>query len=206
MNKRSILIVARLFFSLVTLAAIGVQLTLHIQGGLNVLNFFSYFTNLSNLFAAVVMLMGAAYLIRRREPTPKDDLVRGSSVAGMVVVGVVFSVLLREEDLGSLLPWVNTVLHFIMPIAVVIDWLYQPPKANLALGQIQYWLVFPLIYLGYTLARGAIIGWYPYPFLNPANVGGYVGVFLYGLAIVLLFLVASWVLITLGNRLRRNVA
>jgi hypothetical protein len=84
-------------------------------------------------------------------------------------------------------------------------WLYQPPEANLAISQIQYWLIFPLLYLGYTLTRGVIVGWYPYPFLNPANVGGYGGVLLYSLAIVLLFLVVSCILITLGNRLRPHV-
>jgi uncharacterized membrane protein len=92
-----------------------------------------------------------------------------------------------------------------MPIAAVLDWLYQPPKSNLALKQIQYWLIFPLAYLAYTLVRGAIVGWYPYPFLNSANVGGYGGVLLYSLAISVLFFVVSVVLIMLGKRLRRNV-
>jgi hypothetical protein len=45
--------------------------------------------------------------------------------------------------------------------------------------------------------------------LNPAKVGGYGGVFLYCLAIFALFalfLLVSWLLILLANRLRRNVA
>lgn len=206
MNKRNILIALRLVFSLLTLAALSAQLVVHVQSGFSVVNFFSYFTNLSNLFAALVMLIGAICVIQHREPTPTHDLVRGSSVAGMVVVGVVFSNLLRGHDLGSLMPWVNAVTHYVMPIAVVLDWLYQPPKSNLALRQIQYWLIFPLIYLVYTLVRSAIVGWYPYPFLNPANVGGYGGVLLYGLAIIVLFIVVSGLLITLGKGLRRNVA
>jgi hypothetical protein len=140
------------------------------------------------------MLIGAIYLIQNREPTPTHDLVRGSSVAGMIVVGIVFSILLRDHDVGSLMPWVNTVTHYVMPIAVTLDWLYQPTKSDLAFNQIPYWLIFPLIYLAYTLVRGAIVGWYPYPFLNPANVGGYGGVALYSLAIIVLFLIISWVL------------
>jgi hypothetical protein len=206
MSKRTVLIAARLFFALLTLAALATQLIVQIRRGFNVVNFFSYFTNLSNLFAALVMLGAAASLIQRRETTSSEELVRGASVVGMVVVGIVFSVLLRDEDLGSLMPWVNTTLHYIMPVVVLLDWLYQPPKANLALSKIQYWSIFPLIYLVYTLTRGAIVGWYPYPFLNPANVGGVAGVLLYSLAIVLLFLVASWSLMTLGNKLRRNTA
>jgi hypothetical protein len=205
MTKRNILIAFRLVFSLLTLAALSAQLVVHVQSGFNVVNFFSYFTNLSNLLAAIVMLIGAISLVGRREPTATDDLVRGSSVAGMVVVGAVFSILLRGHDLGSLLPWVNAVTHYVMPIAAVLDWLYEPPKSNLALKQIQYWLIFPLIYLAYLLVRGAMVGWYPYPFLNSANDGGYWGVLLYSLAIIVLFIVVSVVLITLGKRLRRNV-
>ena len=202
MSRRTILIWSRLFFALLTLAAIAAQLVVHIRKGFNIVNFFSYFTNLSNIFAAVVMLIGAIYLVRHREPTATDDLIRGASVAGMAVVGIAFSVLLRNEDLGSLMPWVNCVIHYIMPVVVVLDWLYQPQKSKLGFTQIAYWLIFPLLYLAYVLIRGALVGFYPYPFLNPANVGGYQVVFLYSVVMVALFLLISWILITLGNRLR----
>ena len=194
----------RFAFSLLTLAAITGQLAVHVGGGFNVVNFFSYFTNLSNLFAALVMFWGAVQLFQQRHPTPTGELVRGSSVAGMVVVGVVFNVLLRNEDLGSLMPWVNAVVHYIMPIAALLDWLFVPPKAALGFSRIQYWLVFPLSYLAYVLLRGAMINWYPYPFLNPANVGGYGGVAVYAVGILMLFLSVSWVLVGVGNRLRRS--
>jgi hypothetical protein len=206
MTQRIILIVARLFFGLLTLTAIGIQLVIHLQHGFSVVNFFSYFTNLSNIFAAVVLIIGAIYLIRRREPTPTDDIVRGASVAGMALVGIVFGVLLRDVDLGSLLPWINFVLHYLMPVVVVADWLYQPPKSTLALRQIGYWLIFPALYLAYSLIRGALVGFYAYPFFNPAKSGGYGGVFLYCVAILVAFLLVSWLLILLANRLQRNVA
>ncbi len=35
------------------------------------------------------------------------------------------------------------------------------------------------------LVGGALVGWYPYPFLNPARVGGFVGVASYFVAIAL---------------------
>jgi len=57
-----------------------------------------------------------------------------------------------------------------------------------------------------VLIRGAIVGWYPYPFLNPENVGGYSGVAAYIIGIMVVFVVASWSLLTLGNKLNRNVA
>jgi hypothetical protein len=205
MVKQNILIGYRLFFGLLALAAIISQLIVQLNGGFSLINFLSYFTNLSNLFAAIVLIAGAIYLITDREPTVREDIIRGTSVVCMALVGVVFSLLLRNTDLGHLLPWVNLVLHYIMPIVIVFDWLYQPPKNKLQMGQIVYWLIFPLIYLAYSIVRGAIMGFYAYPFFNPEKSGGYAGVALYCIGIAVMFFIFSWLLMTAGNKLKRSV-
>ena len=79
MTKRTLLIVARLFFGLLTLTAIVTQFVIHTQHGFDVVNFFSYFTNVSNLFARVALIIGAVYLLRRREPTASNDNIQGSA-------------------------------------------------------------------------------------------------------------------------------
>lgn len=196
-------LIARLFFGLLGLAATGTQLGIQIQSGFSLVNFFSYFTNLSNSIAFVVLLFGAFFLFQRHEPTPTFDLIRGASVVYMAIVGIVFSVLLRNEDLGILLPWVNIVLHYIMPIVVVLDWLYAPPKIHLYASQTWVWLIFPLLYVIYSLIRGALVGFYAYLFFNPARVGGYGGVALYCVAILIAFLIVSWLVMLIGNRLRQ---
>ena len=206
MTRRPFAIAARFLFSLVTLVAIAAQLRVHMRAGFDVVNFFSYFTNLSNLFAAVVMLTGAVQLLQNRTATRAAELVRGSSVAGMAVVGIVFSALLRGEDLGALMPWVNAVVHYVMPVVALLDWLFVPPAVPLPYNRIHYWLVFPLSYLVWVLIRGAVMGWHPYPFLNPGTVGGYRGVVLYSAAISGLFLVVSLALIAIGNRLGTRIA
>lgn len=195
--------VLRLFFGLLTLAAIGWQLTIHVRMGFNVVNFFSFFTNLSNLFAAIVLVLGARRLWRPASTGPDEGL-RAISAVNMVVVGIVFSLLLRDVDLGALRPWINTLLHYVMPCVVLLDWLLQPPRTRLGGRQLLWTLVFPMAYLAYTLVRGSHTGWYPYPFLNPANVGGYGGVALYAAGIALTFGLAGWALLALGNRLGRR--
>jgi len=199
------LIGARLFFGLLTLTAITTQLVVHVQHSYSIVNFFSYFTNMSNIFAAIVLLIGAFSLITHREPTMTDDIIRGTSVVCMAIVGIVFSILLRDEDVGTLLPWVNIVVHYLMPVVIVLDWLYQPPKTKLALKQTGYWLIVPLVYSVYSIVRGAIVGWYPYPFFNPAQSGGYGGVALFFLAILVLFFLLCWLVIALANKLPRAV-
>ena len=41
----------------------------------------------------------------------------------MVMTGVVYSVLLSGTDVDTALPWFNSVVHRVLPIVVVIDWL-----------------------------------------------------------------------------------
>lgn len=205
MLKRNLLVIYRLFFTALTLIAITTQLSIHISSGFNVTNFFSYFTNLSNLFASLVFGITAFRLLQNRNAKLVDDLIRGSSVIMMVLVSVVYGLLLREIDLGSLLPWINVVLHYVMPAAVVLDWLYEPPKSKLRPKHIWFWLIFPAIYLLYSLVRGGLLGWYPYPFLNPAKTGSYLSVTIYCLVIFVVFILAGRLLITIGNALRRNI-
>lgn len=208
MTKRTLMMGYRLVFGLLTLFAIGYQFVYLAQLGLlNPVNFFSYFTNLSNIFACLVFLIGAYYLARRREPSRRDDIIRGSSVVAMVIVGIVYGILLRDIDLGHLQPWVNVVIHYLMPVAVALDWGLLPPRNTLTLRQLGYWLIYPLIFLAYTLVRGPFAKFYPYPFLDPGSptTGGYGGVALYCLAIFATFLLVSWLAITLGNRLERTI-
>lgn len=194
----------RLTLGLLAAAAIGRQLAIQIQLGFSVLNFFSYFTNLSNLFAAVVLILGAACSFKCPAAFASLAYLRAISVVNMAVVGIVYVVLLRDVDLGALLPWVNVALHYIMPCGVVVDWLLQPPTRKFGAAHLLLGLVFPACYLTYVLMRGGKIGWYPYPFLNPAHTGGNGGVALYVLGITAIFLIAGWSLLALGNKLSRN--
>lgn len=189
------LTIVRLILALIALTAIGQQLTLHVAASFSALNFFSYFTNLSNIFAIFVLLLSVFSNNSRLR-----DLARYLSTVNMIVVGLVFAVLLRDVDLGALLPWVNFVLHYVMPVAIVLDWLVAPPVSKLNPRQALLAFAFPAMYLVYVMVRGAGTGWYPYPFLNPENVGGYGAVASYSLGITAIFFLASWALTTVGNR------
>src|SRR5262245_37856230 len=118
-----IVAVVRLGFGALTLAAIGWQFRIHVSEGFSTVNFFSYFTNLSNLFAAIVLVIGGVRLLTVRRDSVAIDRWRGAAAVYMTVVGVVFSVLLRDVDLGSLLPWINVLLHYVMPVVVVLEFL-----------------------------------------------------------------------------------
>ena len=199
MDRRTLINAYRLGFAVLTIVAITAQAyDLYARGVFVAQNFFSYFTIQSNLIAIAVFLVGVAWW--RTAPTPVWELVRGAAVVYMTVTLVVFAFLLSNTNVDTALPWVNTVVHQIMPIAVIADWLIDPPRDRIPFTTSLRWLTFPLVWTAYTLVRGAIVGWYPYPFLDPAN-GGYASVAVYIVAIlafgVALCAVVAWV----GNRL-----
>lgn len=191
-------------FGLLAAGAIVVQLVdLSNRGTLNPANYFSYFTIQSNLIGVVVFLIGAAQW--RSAGSTGFDLIRGGAVIYLTVTLVMFAVLPSGTDVDTAIPWVNTVVHEVFPVAVIVDWLLDPPGMRLTARRSLIWLVYPLAWTVYTLVRGGVVGWYPYPFLYPAN-GGYVTVAAYVGAILvfgaILCLISAAVANAIGGRSR----
>jgi hypothetical protein len=194
---RGTLVVARMAFALLGFSALVTEIaTLVARGRFVPANFFSYFTIESNIMAVIILLVGS--IAAATGFTSRWlDVVRGAVTLYMTTVLLLFVVLLsnRPADELTAVPWDNTVLHYVMPIAILLDWLLIGPAAAVPFRQALLWLVVPLAYAAYTLVRGALVGFYPYQFFDPA-VNGYSGVLLtclvIGLCLVLLtFLVAA---------------
>jgi len=160
--------VCRALLALMTLTAIGYDV---IAGpGVSDSDYFSYFTVLSNLFAVAMLLHGALRPAHTRSRTV--ELFRGAAVVYILTTGIVYLLLLSGH--APAYPWVNAILHYLMPVTVTLDWLADPPRVRLDPARtLVMWMAFPLLYVLYTLARGAIVDWYPYLFVNPHRDGGY---------------------------------
>lgn len=191
-----VVVAYRLLFAFLALGAVLWQLSERVfEPGFSAVNFFSYFTVLSNLFIAGIFL-ASAWIGRR---TRLVALLRGAAVAYMAITGIVYALLLEGLDTGLVSPWVNTVLHQIMPVVAVLDWVLVPPKAKLKVSDIRLWLVFPAAFLVYSLVRGGVAGWYPYPFLDPSS-SGYWSVAWYSLAVAAGLAGLCWAVVWAGNR------
>jgi len=196
----------RFSISVLILLAIAAQLNQSVLvQGRPVSNFLSFFTIQSNLIAAVAL----AWLALRPAaglPSLARDQLRSSTVLYMSVTGVVFALLLSglQEQLQVTIPWVDNVLHRLIPVLLVADWILDPPSPRLTLGSALVALVFPLAWLTYTLIRGAVVDWYPYPFLDPAQPGGYTTVAIYSTVITIGSTVVLWLIVLIGAREQRT--
>jgi hypothetical protein len=175
MTRRAAVISAyRLMLAGLVLAAIAYELVTGLgEPHWSTTDYFSYFTELSNLFAAGIFFAGA--LRPRDAHSSTFERLRGAAVLYMLTTGIVYAVLLAGHHNST--PWVNTALHRVMPIAVALDWLIDPPGSPLdARRTVLAWMAFPLLYVVYTLVRGPLAHWYPYLFLDPRHSGGYLWV------------------------------
>ncbi|GCE40717.1 Pr6Pr family membrane protein [Rhodococcus sp. USK10] len=130
-------------------------------------DYLSYFTIESNILAVVVLLIGAV-----RDPQSRRwQLFRGATTLYMVITGIVYAVLLANVDVMLQDAWINTALHRLLPLVLLLDWVLAPSRVRISDAQSLGWLIFPAVYGGYSLIRGPIVDWYPYPFLDPRDQG-----------------------------------
>jgi hypothetical protein len=199
--------VLRVAFALLAAVAITYQLA-RLQGHPSFGgpgNFFSFFTIQANILAAAMLVLAA--LVRREERTLAFDSFRTAATFYIAITGVVFAVLLSglQEQLDTHNAFANSVVHYVIPAAAVTDWLADPPRhrftAKVALG----WLAYPLAWFAYTLARGSIEHWYPYPFVDVSQ-HGYGRVLLNGVVFLVSFAAGALALVRIAAWRTGNVA
>jgi hypothetical protein len=204
MQTAQILRIVRTVSIVVVLAAIVAQAkVLADVGAFDLTRFFAFFTIQSNLVGVAAF----SWLVARPD-APRSrgiEVLRAGATVYLTVTFFVVIFLLSGVDVQLQLVWVDVVLHKIFPIVIVLDWLLDPPRTRLVTRDTATLIVYPLIWTGVTMVRGAADGWYPYPFLNPAN-GGYGQVLVTAVAITIGFIVISAAIIWLGNRRREAAA
>lgn len=139
------------------------------EGAFSLGNYFSFFTIQSNVLGVLVLLIGGLV-----DPqSHRWQVVRGATTLYLLITGVIYAVLLANIDVMLTDRWINDVMHRVLPIVLVADWVLVPARARVALSPrlIALWLVYPLIYGAYTLIRGPLVDWYPYPFIDPRGQG-----------------------------------
>ena len=137
-----------------------------VQGGTmpdGVWRYLGYFTVIANIFASAVLSCAAL-----RQNWRRGEF---AATAAMILVGVVYSLLLRESwDPKGWQKIADIALHDAMPLIMTLFWLLRP-HGDVGARDIAASLALPLGFCAYAMARGQFDGWYPYPFLDVAQLG-----------------------------------
>src|SRR5689334_5733409 len=142
MRRPGWLILLKVLFALLAWAAVVTEIVaLAERDRLDVVNLFSFFTIQSNLLGIAGLLLGA-YAVSEAGRRDLLDWFRGGATLMMVITGIVFSVLLSGlEDVElTAVAWDNLVLHYIMPVVLLADWLIDRPDRPVPLKRALWWL------------------------------------------------------------------
>ena len=161
--------------------------------------YFVFFSIDSSIFAGAVGLVGAWVLLSGKKETERLQTIRLVATVSMIIVGVVYHALLGDSavdpaDIGYEWPVIpNLVIHTWAPIAVAIDYLISVrgsvPKWRKALWVV----VYPLVWLTFSVVRGLLDNWWPYWFINPNSEIGVSGMVTYILIIASAFIILGFV-------------
>ena len=161
--------------------------------------YFVFFSIDSSIFAGAVGLVGAWVLLSGKKETERQQTIRLVATVSMIIVGVVYHALLGDSavdpaDIGYEWPVIpNLVIHTWAPIAVAIDYLISVrgsvPKWRKALWVV----VYPLVWLTFSVVRGLLDNWWPYWFINPNSEIGVSGMITYILIIASAFIILGFV-------------
>ena len=166
------------------------------------ITFFSFFTILTNILTASVF---TAVAFQPKGGWGKwlcRPSVQAATAVYIAIVGMVYQLLLRQLWNPQGAQWVaDVLLHSVAPVGYVVYWLLFAPRAGLSWKDSVTWLIYPGVYLVYVLARGAVSGIYPYPFVD-VNVLGYGGVVARAGLLLLVFLGMGLLVVAVGRWIR----
>ena len=132
----------------------------------------SYFTIWSNILVAITTTMIYRNMNRSSQ---RLKVLRLSSLMMISVTMLVYILILAPDaNPQSWNVYTNLLLHYITPPVTILVWLFFGPRKWISWKIIFSSLIIPISYILYTFARGAVIGKYPYGFINVVELG-YVG-------------------------------
>lgn len=139
------------------------------EGWARSVNVLCYFTNQSNILVGVI---SALLVFNLKRSSFRFVVAQFTALICIVVAGVVYYLLLASEDnLVGIDAITNFVVHTSVPIMFVIGWLAFIDRGQTTMKTVRYSLIFPICWAIFAMVRGAIIDWYPYPFMDVRDLG-----------------------------------
>jgi hypothetical protein len=215
MNYKGVFGWFRLLLGVALLGSVVWQVTDRIIN--NLFRPWDYFGKLSidsAILAGIVLIISGLYLVNHRSETSRLNVIRLGATVAMIVISAGYHLLLGDgaidaRDVGYEWPVLpNLIIHTYGPILITLDYILsvKGPKTNFR--KALWILVFPYIWVLFSIVRGFTAGEWPYWFLNPAEVGE-TGVALYILGFTIFGLGLAFLLILLrrlAQKLTGNLA
>ena len=182
------------------------------------------FTNISNLFAWGYFLVAAIWMARRNSSTetaaPACNVKYTATISLLVTMLIAHFLLFDAMFQNGQLVVHLVILHYIVPIMALLDWLLFDEKGKMVIWGPLAWMSLVLAYLAFTMVGVGVFGMYlgggttadispyPYTFLDP-TISGVGGVAIFCVIMIAAFLALGFVLYgidrLMGGRTNKSV-
>ena len=136
-------------------------------------DFLGYLTIQSNIAFVVVAVSAGVIALRSGLDHPRLDVARATVLSLVLTAGILFALILQQSGARGIrvdLPLSDVLLHFILPVFALADWILSPRRHRVSFRVLLAIVGFPVVWGILTMIRGSIVGWYPYYFLDPAQI------------------------------------
>lgn len=170
----------------------------------SVTRYFSFFTILTNMMVALCFTQLWLKFDNSQTHFFSKPKVLAAITVYICVVGIIYNLILRFTwQPKGLQQIVDELLHAFIPVLFLVYWLVFAPKNTLKWADAITWLSYPFVYLVFILARAAVSGFYPYPFLDVGKFG-YQKVLLNSFYLFIVFLALSLLTIWIGKLITKH--
>ena len=133
---------------------------------------FRYYTMQTNFMVSIWFTLAIVWHDKPEYLEKITGPLKGAFTLYITTTFVFFAILL--QGLYHPTGWAafsNFILHYLTPIAFIVDWILTETKEKYKWNYLPYWTLYPIGYLLFSLIHGSITGDYLYPFLNVSKLG-----------------------------------
>ncbi len=139
----------------------------------SLVHLFSYFTVLTNL---LVTIYCTVHLLSSNQQNRTNLFLRTETLTALTVfilmVGTVYHLVLKSLwKPEGLLMITDEIYHTFVPLGTLALWIVSTNNKVGSLKKLYSWILYPILYLLLILIIGNYSDFYPYPFLNAAELG-----------------------------------
>ncbi|MBY8986961.1 MAG: Pr6Pr family membrane protein [Candidatus Lokiarchaeota archaeon] len=136
-------------------------------------NGFITFTMQTNLLVTIWLTLAILWHKKPQLLEKIRGVIKGAFTLYITITFVFFAILLSPiYQPTELYPaFSNLVLHYITPIAFIVDWVLTETKIRYEWKYLGYWITYPIGYLVFAFLHGTFTGNYIYFFLDIEQLG-----------------------------------
>lgn len=201
-NKNFFRVIAALTGWFAIIVQLGINLSKTDSVSAELLRYFSFMTIWTNVVIALNYTVPLLFPKSKLANFFEKPVVQGALLIYILVVGLIYHFFLANQ--WNPQGWdkvTDVILHYIVPLLYLLFWILFSEKRKLKYINSIQWLIYPLIYVAYSLIKGAVTNLYPYPFIDVSKMG-YTNALINTGYILLGYLILGIILVFIDKNLR----